>query len=104
MPNDRTATTLLVASDSRPSAVVPLAPSSGVNRCCTLDLNACSLLPVARSSWLKCCTMCTSSAMARIITSGGSMLASTLYLNPISHEQAHRPDHADEHRDDQQRR
>ena len=33
MPNARTATTLLVASDSMPSAVVPLAPSSGASRC-----------------------------------------------------------------------
>ena len=48
----------------------------------TLDLNACSLLPVARSSWSKCWTMCTSSATARTTTSGGSMLASTLYSKP----------------------
>ena len=45
MPKVRTATTSLVASDSIPSAVVPLAPSSGANRCVIDDLNACSLLP-----------------------------------------------------------
>ena len=45
MPKVRTATTSLVASDSMPSAVVPLAPSSGANRCVIDDLNACSLLP-----------------------------------------------------------
>ena len=77
-PNDRTATTSLVASEARPSAVGPLAPSSGANRCWTLDTNACSLLPVSRSSWLKCCTMWTSSATARISTSGGIMLARML--------------------------
>jgi hypothetical protein len=50
IPNARTATTSLVASDARPSAVVALAPSSGTKRWVMLDLNACSLLPVARSS------------------------------------------------------
>ncbi len=50
MPNERTATTLLVASEARPSAVVALAPSSGAKRWRTDDLNACSWLPVARSS------------------------------------------------------
>ena len=95
MPNVRTATTSLVASDSMPSAVVPLAPSSGANRWLTDDLNACSLSPVARSSWSKCCTMCTSSAIASTMTSGGSMLVRTLNVNPIGDVQAERPDHAD---------
>ena len=36
MPNERTATTSLVASDSMPSAVVALAPSSGASRCATV--------------------------------------------------------------------
>ena len=33
---------------------------------------------------VKCCTMCTSSAIARTITSGGSMLVRMLNVNPIS--------------------
>ena len=37
-PNSRTATMLLVASDAMPSAVVPLAPSSGAARCVTVRL------------------------------------------------------------------
>ena len=41
MPNDWTATTLLVASDTMPSAVVALAPNSGAARCATVALKAC---------------------------------------------------------------
>ena len=77
MPNDRTATTLLVASDSIPSAVVALAPSSGVARCATVLVNACSTPPWRRSS-SQCCMMCTSSAIARTTIRGTIMLARTL--------------------------
>ncbi len=77
MPNDRTATTLLVASDSMPSAVVALAPSSGAARWATVRLNASSTDPRRRSS-SQCCMMWTSSAMASTTISGTSMLDSTL--------------------------
>ena len=40
MPNSRTAAMSDVASDSIPSAVVTLAPSSGANRCATLEVKA----------------------------------------------------------------
>ena len=43
MPNERTATTWLVASDSMPSAVVTLAPNSGVARWETVSLKARSV-------------------------------------------------------------
>ena len=49
-PNSRTATTLLIASDAIPSAVVPLAPRSGAARCATVDLNAVSASLCRRSS------------------------------------------------------
>ena len=45
IPKDRTATTLLVASDNIPSAVVALAPRSGVARCATVSLNAAFARP-----------------------------------------------------------
>ncbi len=77
MPKARTATTLLVASDNMPSAVVALAPSSGAVMCATVFLNAVSPSPWRRSS-SQCCMMCTSSAIARMPISGTSMLESTL--------------------------
>ena len=77
MPNERTATTSLVASDSMPSAVVALAPRSGAVRCATVLVNACSTSPWRRSS-SQCCMMCTSSAIARTTMSGTIMLARTL--------------------------
>ena len=83
MPNDFTATTLLVASDNMPSAVVALAPKSGAVRCVTVALKACSASPSRRIS-SQCCMMWTSSAMARTTTSGTSMLARTLKLKPAS--------------------
>ena len=49
-PNARTATTWLVASDAMPSAVVPLAASSGANRCETVERNASLALVRRRSS------------------------------------------------------
>ena len=77
MPKLLTATTLLVASDSMPSAVVALAPKSGAARCDTVALNAYSASPRRRSS-SQCCMMCTSSAIARTTMRGMSMLVSTL--------------------------
>ncbi len=50
MPNSRTATTWLVASDNMPNAVVALAPNNGAMRCLTVPTNACSRLRVRRSS------------------------------------------------------
>ena len=47
-PNSRTATIWLVASDAMPSAVVPLAASSGATRCATVFVNACSAVPCRR--------------------------------------------------------
>ena len=46
-PNSRTATTLLVARDAIPRAVVPLAASNGANKCETVETNA-SLSDVRR--------------------------------------------------------
>jgi hypothetical protein len=66
-----------VARDSIPSAVVALAPNSGVTRCDTVSLKATSSLPSRRASCHRC-MMWTSSAIASTTTSGTSMLVSTL--------------------------
>ena len=104
MPNDRTATTSLVASDSRPSAVVPLAPSSGTNRCWTLDLNACSLLAGRAQLVVEVLHDVHVVGDRQDDDERRQHAGEHVVGEPHQHEEAHRPDDADEHGDDEQPR